>query len=149
MSDRDEDWTPRRVLIGYDGSDGAKDAVRLARTLCAGTRADVLPVNVLPYPGPPPVAYQLLGYDDAPEWKTFFREAEETLEGIGCHHRTYVGGSPAMVLNNIAEEEEIDLVVVGSPHRGMIGRTFIGSVAEALLHGATVAVVAALPRPRP
>ena len=138
-----EGWEPRRVLVGYDGSDGAKDAVRLARNLCAGTHAEVLLVNVLPHPGPLPVAYRLLGYDEAPEWKSFFREAEATLAGIHVHHRTYVGGSPAKVLNNLAEEEEIDLVVVGSPHRGAIGRTFVGSVAEGLLHGASVAVVAA------
>jgi nucleotide-binding universal stress UspA family protein len=139
----DRNWEPRRVLIGYDGSEGAKDAVRLARTLCAGTQAEVVLVNVLPYPGPLPVAYRLLGYDEAPEWKTFFREAETTLEGLRVHNRTYVGGSPAKVLNDLAEEEGVDLVVVGSPHRGLLGRTLIGSVAEALLHGASVAVVAA------
>ncbi len=29
----DKDWRPRHVLVGYDGSDGGKDAVRLTRTL--------------------------------------------------------------------------------------------------------------------
>ena len=47
------------------------------------------------------------------------------------------------MLNDLAEEQDVDLVVVGSPHRGTIGRAFVGSVAEALLHGASVAVVAA------
>ncbi len=143
MSRHEESWKPHRLLIGYDGSDGAKDAIALAKILCRGTHAEALLVNVLPYPGALPVAYRLLGYDEAPAWKTFFREAEETLAGMRCHHRTYVGGSPAMVLNDIAEAEDIDLVLIGSPHRGAIGRTFLGSVAEGLLHGASVAVVAA------
>ncbi|MFT3863341.1 MAG: universal stress protein [Solirubrobacterales bacterium] len=143
MSSRDKDWEPRRVLVGFDDSDGGADAIRLARTLCAGTGAEVLLVNVLPYPGPWPVAYRLLGYDEAPAWKTFFRGAEEELTGLHVAHRTYVGGSPAKVLNNVAEAEDVDLVVVGSPHRGAIGRALIGSVAEGLLHGASVAVIAA------
>lgn len=141
MGDEDRGWEPRRVLIGYDGSDGAKDAVALAKVLC-GPGASVLLVNVLPA-GPLPVAYQLLGYEEAPAWKRFFREAEDVLAGIEVAHRTYIGGSPAEVLNDIAETEEIDLVVVGSPHRGAVGRVVLGSVAEALLHGASVAVVAA------
>jgi nucleotide-binding universal stress UspA family protein len=139
VSTKTKNGTPRRVLIGYDGSDGAKDAVRLARTLCAGTHTEALLVNVLPLPVP----YRLLGYDEAPASKTLFREPEEMLDGMTVHHRTYVGGSPAEVLNDLAEEEGIDLAAVGSPHRGAIGRTFIGSVAEALLHGASVAVMAA------
>jgi len=143
MESKDKNWNPRRVLVGFDGSDGAKDAIRLTRSLCAGTDAEALLVNVLPYPGPLPVAYRLLGYDDAPAWKTFFNEAEAELAPMRVRHRTYIGGSAAMVLNDIAEEEDVDLVVVGSPHRGAVGRTFLGSVAEGLLHGASVAVVAA------
>jgi nucleotide-binding universal stress UspA family protein len=142
MASNDTNWQPRRVLVGYDDSEGAQDAVRLARTLCASD-AEVLLVNVLPYPGPLPVAYRLLGYDEAPAWKTFFKDAEDELAGLTVAHRSYVGGSPAKVLNDIAESEDIDLVVVGSPHRGAIGRTFVGSVAEGLLHGASVAVIAA------
>ncbi len=136
-------WRPRHVLVGYDGSDGAADAVRLARTLCAGSDAEVLLVNVLLYPGPLPVAYRLLGYDEAPGWKTFFKDAEAELAGLTVKHHTYVGGSPAKVLNDLAEDEDVDLVVFGSPHRGAVGRAFLGSVAEGLLHGATVAAVAA------
>lgn len=142
MDSKDTNWKPRRVLVGYDDSEGAKDAVRLARTLCP-SGAEVLLVNVLPYPGPMPVAYRLLGYDEAPSWKTFFRDAEAQLAGLTVAHRSYVGGSPAKILNDIAEDEDIDLVVVGSPHRGAVGRAFVGSVAEGLLHGAAVAVVAA------
>ncbi|MBN9624174.1 MAG: universal stress protein [Actinobacteria bacterium] len=142
MGDEDTGWAPRRVLVGYDGSDGAKDAVALAKVLCARGDASVLLVNVLPA-GPLPVAYRLLGYEEAPAWKGFFREAEDALAGLEVAHRTYLGGSPAEVLNDLAETEELDLVVVGSPHRGALGRVVLGSVAEALLHGASVAVVVA------
>jgi nucleotide-binding universal stress UspA family protein len=142
MDAKIESWEPRRVLVGYDGSAGAKDAVALAKVLCAGTEASVLLVKVLPA-GPLPIAYRVLGNEEAPARKTYFDEAEAALDGTPTEHRTYLGGSPAEVLNDIAEKESTDLVVVGSPHRGMVGRAVMGSVAEALLHGASVAVVAA------
>jgi nucleotide-binding universal stress UspA family protein len=143
MKATDNDWQPHHVLIGYDGSDGSADAVALARTLCGATTADFLLVNVLPFPGPPPVAGELLGYQEATEWKVFFAEAEKKLAGHRVRHQVYVGGSAGKVLNDVAEGEEIDLAVVGSPHRGAIGRVILGSVAEGLLHGASVPVIAA------
>lgn len=143
MEASEKDWQPRRVLIGYDGSDGAADAVALARTLCGGTDARFLLVNVLPVPGPPPVAGELLGYQEASEWKVFFAEAEKALAGHQVEHQVYIGGSAGKILNDTAETEAIDLAVVGSPHRGPLGRVILGSVAEGLLHGASVAVVAA------
>ncbi|MBS1883169.1 MAG: hypothetical protein JSS97_09455 [Actinobacteria bacterium] len=59
--DAERDRKPRRVLVGYDDSGGAKDAVRLTRMLCAGTDAEALLVSVLPWSGDLPVAYRLLG----------------------------------------------------------------------------------------
>ena len=143
METKDNDWKPRRVLVGYDGSEGAKDAVSLARRLGGGVGAEYRLVNVLPFPGPPPVAGELLGYQEASEWKAFFVEAERVLAGHKVEHQVYVGGSAGKILNDIAENEDFDLIVVGSPHRGAIGRVVLGSVAEGLLHGASVAVVAA------
>ena len=143
MEATDRDWQPHRVLIGYDGSEGSADAVALAHTLCGATDAGFLLVNVLPFPGPPPVAGELLGYQEASEWKVFFVEAEKKLAGHRVEHQVYVGGSAGKILNDIAETESIDLAIVGSPHRGPIGRVVLGSVAEGLLHGASVAVMAA------
>lgn len=142
MTDESRDWKPKRLLIGFDGSGGADDAVALAGRLADRPGAAALLVNVLPA-GSLPIAYQLLGNEDSPEWRDFFREPEGALDGIATEHRTYLGGSPAKVLNDVAESERIDVAVVGSPHRGAVGRAVLGSVAEALLHGATVAVVAA------
>lgn len=136
------DWNPGRVLVGYDGSEGAEDAVALARNLC-GPDARFLLAKILPFPGPPPVAGEMLGYQEAAEWKVFFAEAAKALGRERVEHQVWVGGSAGKVLNDIAEGEDVDLAVVGSPHRGAIGRTFLGSVAEGLLHGASVPVIVA------
>jgi nucleotide-binding universal stress UspA family protein len=131
-----------RLLVGYDGSAGGKDALELARVLCAVTGAEALVVTVLPY-GPMPVRYALLGEEEGGETKPLFDEAREILAGIEVETRAYGGGTPAGVMNDLAEAEKVEMVVVGSPHRGAIGRAVIGSVAEGHLHGAPCAVVAA------
>jgi len=61
------------------------------------------------------------------------------------------GVSPPHALHRLADEHDAALVVVGSTHRGPIGRVLPGSTAERLLHGATcpVAIVPRGYRARP
>ena len=70
-----------------------------------------------------------------------FAAARERLGGVEA--RGFGGSSPAGVMTALAESEEIDLIVVGSPHRGAIGRALIGSVADNLLYGSPRPVVVA------
>lgn len=89
-----------RVLVGFDGSEGSRDAIALARSLCRPEDNVVL----------------VTGDSD---------------------------DSPAREISNLAIEEDADLIAVGSPHRGVLGRTLIGSVAEDLLHGAKTPIAIA------
>jgi nucleotide-binding universal stress UspA family protein len=89
-----------RLLVGFDGSEGGRDALELARVLAS--------------------------LDDG------------TIE-----QRTFDNGSAAKTIVELAEEEDFDAIVLGSPHRGAIGRALIGSVAEGVLHGAPRATVVA------
>jgi nucleotide-binding universal stress UspA family protein len=132
-----------RVLVGFDGSAGARDAIELTRVFCSAEGDEAILVNVLPYGGPLPVAYSLLGYQDSAEVREFFTEARAALSGIAVETRTYTGDSAAHVITDLAETASMDLVVVGSPHRGALGRTLIGSVAESLLHGASTPIAIA------
>jgi nucleotide-binding universal stress UspA family protein len=97
---------------------------------------------VLPYEDPLARHYALLGDEDPLVPRGFFDNALAALDGMETEVRSYVGASPAHVLCDLAEKG-FDLVVVGSPHRGTIGRALIGSVAEALLHGAPVPIALA------
>ncbi len=48
-----------------------------------------------------------------------------------------VGGVAApRALHEVAEDEGADVIVLGSTHRGGLGRVLPGSVGERLLHGA-------------
>lgn len=131
-----------RLLVGFDGGDGGRDALALARVIAEPAEARVLVVAVIPY-GPLPVNFSTLEDDAAKEAEPLFDEARERLSDLDLECRGFGGGSAAQVMTDIAEAEEIDLIVVGSPHRGTIGRALIGSVAESLLHGAPCAVVVA------
>lgn len=131
-----------KILVGYDGSDGGRDALELTRVLAEATDASVLVVTVLPY-GPLPIPYEILEEEEAERAAPLFDEARERLGELEIETRAFGGGSAAGVINDLAEREEVDTIVVGSPHRGPVGRTLIGSVADGLLHGAPCEVAAA------
>jgi nucleotide-binding universal stress UspA family protein len=131
-----------RILVGYDGSDGGRDALELTRVLAEAMDAHVLVVTVLPY-GPLPIPYEILEKEEAELAQPLFEEARERLGGLEVEARAFGGGSPAWVINDLAEREAVDTIVVGSPHRGPVGRTLIGSAADGLLHGAPCEVLTA------
>lgn len=131
-----------RILVGYDGSDGGRDALELTRVLAEATGAGVLVTTVLQY-GPLPIPYEVLREGEDERAQSLFAEAKERLGDLEVETRAFGGGTPAGVINDLAEREELDTIVVGSPHRGPIGRTLIGSVADGLLHGAPCEVIVA------
>jgi nucleotide-binding universal stress UspA family protein len=134
-----------RLLVAFDGSDGSRDALELARVLAAPEQdASALVVTVL-FTGPLPIEYALLTAEEKTEAEPLFEEAREKLVGIDVEARAYGGGSPAGILTRLAEGEDFDIIVVGSPHRGAFGRVILGSVAMNLLNGAP-ADVAMAPR---
>jgi nucleotide-binding universal stress UspA family protein len=129
-------------LIGYDGGQGAKDAVELCRAIAAED-AYVAVVNVLPYPGAPSETIHLMTSAEFPLPEDFFAPVTSRLPGREIKTFTYLGDSPARVFERHVLAEDLDLIVVGSPHLGTLGRILIGSVGEALLHGAPVPVATA------
>lgn len=131
-----------RLLVGYDGSAGGRDALELTRVLGAVEGGSALVVAVMPY-GPLPVGITELERDAVRDAEPMLAEARAQLEGIEMEARAFGGGSPAAVLTHLAESEDIDAIVLGSPHRGAVGRALLGSVAEGVLHGAPCAALVA------
>jgi nucleotide-binding universal stress UspA family protein len=132
-----------RLLVGFDGSEGGRDALELARVLSASEQDASAVVATVLFTGPLPIAHALLPAEEAAEAEPLQEEARERLAGVGIEARAYGGGSPAAILTRLAEEEDFDAIVVGSPHRGAIGRVLLGSVAMSLLSGAPADVAVA------
>jgi nucleotide-binding universal stress UspA family protein len=131
-----------RLLVGFDGSDEGRDALELARVLALESAANIMVVTVL-FGGPLPVDLAGLADEEAEEAEPIFDEARAKLAGIPVETRAFGGASPGAILTVLAEEGGFDAIVIGSPHRGAIGRVLIGSVARNLLSGAPCDVLVA------
>ena len=131
-----------RLTVGFDGSDGGRDALALALTLSSLADGTVRVIAVFPY-GPFSVGYVALEDEAAQDASPLFDEAREVLGDRISETRVFGGGSPAWVLTQLAEAGDTDAIVVGSPHRGAVGRVVLGSVARNLLHGSPCPVAVA------
>jgi nucleotide-binding universal stress UspA family protein len=138
------------IVLGTDGSDTAKKAVREATELAKQVGATIDLVSAYE-----PVSSQRLRAEarDVPDdvsWmvnpredvEATLKEAAEEVEGAGVTVKTYAReGDPADAILDVAEERGADLIVVGN--RGMTGakRFLLGSVPNRVSHHAPCSVL--------
>lgn len=132
----------KRVLVGFDGSAESRDALRLANAFAGLEGAKLIVAAVFSFDPLPVRSNTTFAEAEAQYFKHCFDQAQTQL-GHGFESRSVSWVSPAKALNEIAEDEQIDLIVIGSTHRGSVGRVLPGSVGERLLHGAPCAVAVA------
>lgn len=128
---------PRQILVGFDGSDQARDALALASVFVRVLDAKITAAAV--HKSEVPIYVDWEEFESARK-----REIEDSLS-TACSD---VGVNPDVDLIRVestsdarglyaaANDIGADLVVIGSSHRGAIGRAVAGSVAASLLHGA-------------
>lgn len=136
------------ILIGVDASERSEDAIALARTLSARSDARLVLAAAVPYA---PIglvggeAIAVIVQEAVEQSKERLEIMAATLRDAGhevdCVTRGYV--SAGQLLQTIAEDQSVDLIVVGSTHTGGMGRVLPGSTAERLLHGAPCPVAVA------
>jgi nucleotide-binding universal stress UspA family protein len=128
-----------RIVVGVDGSEPSKNALRFALEEGEQHHLPVLAVHAWspPFPPPDPVAIAPLDYADL---FTHVQEGAERLlanlveeAGQGRQdnlrvEQLAIEGSPASVLIETASDD--DLLVVGSRGRGGFSRLLLGSVSE-------------------
>ena len=134
----------RRIVVGFDGTEQAYDALALGRLLARSGGGSLVPTFVVPRQ--PPYDAQTREYVKAARARTHevLESARAALaEGIASEPRAISAGSPVRGLHDTAEEEGASLIVIGSTHRGPLGRVVIGSVGEVLLSAAPYAVAVA------
>lgn len=130
-----------KLVIGVDGGPGGREALTLATVLAPAAR--LLAVHVYSYERYPgrasSAAYEQVLREDARVL------VERELAASAVEATVMVTGdlSPAAGIDRVARRERADLIVLGSSHRGPVGRLLAGDSALAAIHGAHCAVAVA------
>ena len=134
-------WPPRRIVIGEDFSEEAKEAAELAATLgrpfgadtrlvLAGVRPEASRQGARPRPGLPTFGEALRRSEEYLE-----HLSGELAEELGRRPQTEVveGGAATVMVEAAERGEEPVLIAVGSRNLGMIKRLMLGTVSSDVL----------------
>jgi nucleotide-binding universal stress UspA family protein len=133
------------IIVGYDGSDQAEDALALACAFAEDTGGslilafahggETIPVGI----GTAAIGVRIRDEAEA----VLGRGLKRVPAGIRATTRALPGGSPARALYQLALYERGDLVVLGSTSHGAIGRVTVGTVADRLMSGLPCSILVA------
>jgi nucleotide-binding universal stress UspA family protein len=132
-----------KIVVGVDAREGGRDALALAAALARFCESDLIAVYAYPYD------YFISRGADATFEAVLHDSAEDTLRaevdgmGIVADAIAIADDSPGRALHNVAARHGAGLIVVGSAHRGPLGRVFAGDVTAGTLHGALCPVLVA------
>ncbi len=138
-----EDWAIKTIVLGYDGSEGAERALRLASSLARQNKARVVVVTAFSWT----YTIDAMGERVAQlvqEAETIAQEAVAKLQAAGVEATSEVrDGSGGEAVLHGAEAQEADLIVVGRRGRGLAASLLLGSTSEYVVRRATVPVLVA------
>lgn len=143
----EEAWPPDRIVVGEDGSPGARGATRLAAGMGSALGVEVLLVRAHPVVLPPAEApshswgsaggipQDVRAHHDL----SLMGRAEKLREELGYRPRfRLIAGEPASVLLSVAEEHAgSSLLCVGRRGLGLLDRLRLGSVSTKILRAYT------------
>lgn len=132
----------KRIVVGLDGSDGAAEALEWAISLAKMGVAEVVAVHAISVTGyttDPLGMATIPGIDDARNAAQALFEKEwcQPLRDANVPHRMVaVDGSAAVAIKTVGDQEDADLIVVGTRGRGGFAELLLGSVGHQLAHHA-------------
>ena len=126
-----------KILVGYDGSNSAKDALSLAQKHAAAFGAEVIIVTSLTGGSVTHAVEVEHATEDLEAAKKMFDEAN-----IPCQTKLLVRGmTPGEDLVDFAAEKGIDEIVIGIKRRSKVGKLLFGSNAQYIIIKAPCPVV--------
>ncbi len=138
MSDRQHKiFKKMKILVGYDGSNSAKDALKLAKDHAMRLDAKVDVVTSM-------VEAKNSQYDDVRQAELGLEYAKALLEedSIDCETHLLIRGlSPGEDLVQFAEDNQINEIIVGVRRRSKVGKLLMGSTAQHVILNAPCPVV--------
>ena len=131
------------IVIGLALRDDDAAPLALGRAIARLTGAPLALVAAYAHD---PALPKLLPELDVPLLNGALAALEEHAESLRPDHDVEVHarrGTPTRTLHELVEQLGAGLLVVGSSHRGRLGRVLAGSVAAGMLHGTSCAVAVA------
>ena len=126
-----------KLLVGYDGSNSAKEALNLAKIHAKAFGASVAVVTSMEK-GTEGQREDISQAEKGLEWaKSLFEENE-----IDCDTHLLIRGlSPGEDIVEFAKENQVDEIVVGVKRRSKVGKLLMGSTAQYVILQAPCPVV--------
>ena len=128
------------IIVGVDPRRQDESPLHLAAALSHITRQPLVAIASYPHEI---TATRTSAAFEAERRADAAKQLERLAAGVEAELAVIGGPSPARVLHDAAVERDASMIVVGSTHRGPLGRVAPGSTAERLLHGAPCAVAVA------
>ena len=126
-----------KILVGYDGSNAAKDALVLAKKHAKAFEARVFVLSSLEKGNEDQLPKIQQAERDLEYAKNFFEK-----DNIPCETHLLIRGlSPGEDLIEFANENEIDEIIVGVKRRSNVGKLIFGSNARYVIMEANCPVV--------
>jgi len=131
----------KRILVGFDGSEGSEHALNRAQMLIE-ENGELILLAVVPSPDDRSLV-------DADAYKKLKQKAEnliaQVISDLGQHDFTITGmvekGDAAATIIEVANNLKCDLIVLGSKGTSEIGQYLIGSVANKVVQYAAKPVM--------
>ena len=136
-------WDIKTIVLGYDESEGAERAARLATALARQNKARILVVTTFHW------SYSLDAMGDRADQAADHAESiahgvVSRLQADGIEATAEVlDGQAGEVLVRLAETQKADLIVVGRRGHGLAASLLLGSTSEYVVRRATTPVLVA------
>ena len=127
-----------KILVGYDGSNESKEALRLAKKHAEGMDAKIEIANAITRWDP--LEYHKIKENE----QKLNRELKEILNGDNALYETHLLVSdlrPGDQLVTFAERYDIDEIIIGAPKRTRVGKALFGSTIQHIILNAPCPVV--------
>lgn len=120
----------KKILLGFDGSEGSEQALNRAMMLME-EYGELIILAVIPSPADKTFVVEEM-------YQKIKKKAEnmvdDVIKDIGDHEYSITGmveeGDPAAIIIDVSNKLDVDLIVLGSKGRSELGRYLIGSVAN-------------------
>lgn len=132
----------RKIIIGFEDSPQGRDALALGAMVAETMDAIPVVASVFPWPHGLMSEADLQSALEA-ETEEPFAIARDRLAAFHPVFRPIASRSVPEALTHLADDEQARMIVIGSCHRGQVGRTLLGSTGVSLVHGAPCAVAVA------